>query len=227
MTKINLDDLPNVGISGISLHFPENAVSLEALAEQRNLRRAEGDSRDFMRSLRYTAQVEMRIPEIWEDTVTMIAESVRRLVADTGVDPQRVNQFVCGTETAKDHAKPLTSFAQGVLEADGIQIGPRASVYEAKHACAGGTYALHGAMNQVLIDAMRGVDGPAVVSMSDISRYDLVSTAELTQGAGAASLLVERDPKLIRLNPGVVGHHSQSVDDFFRAIGSSVAKARG
>ena len=219
--------VPAIGISGLSVYLPEPAVKLKPLAEERNALRPDGDSRDFVKSLRYTGQEEMRIPEVWEDTVTMIAESVRDLVQSTGVDPTKVSQFVCGTETAMDHAKPLSSFAQGLLEQDGIRIGPDTSIYEVKHACAGGTYGLLGAMSQIAIDSLRGLASPAIVTMGDTSRYDLVSTAEFTQGAGAVSLLVETDPKLIRLDLGVVGYNSQSVDDFFRNIGSTVAKARG
>ncbi len=219
--------IPSIGISGLSVYLPERAVKLKPLAEERNARRSDGDSRDFVKSLRYTGQEEMRIPEVWEDTVTMIAESVRDVVRSTGVNPTHVSQFVCGTETAMDHAKPLSSFAQGLLEQDGIRIGPDTSIYEVKHACAGGTYGLLGAMSQIAIDSLRGLASPAIVTMGDTSRYDLVSTAEFTQGAGAVSLLVETDPKLIRLDLGVVGYNSQSVDDFFRNIGSSVAKARG
>ncbi len=219
--------LPPIGLSGLSVYLPGRAVRLEPLAEERNATRLDGDSRDFVKSLRYTGQQEMRIPEVWEDTVTMIAESVRDLVHTTGVDPTRVSQFVCGTETAMDHAKPLSSFAQGLLEQDGVRIGPDTSIYEVKHACAGGTYGLLGATSQIAIDSIRGLAAPAVVTMGDTSRYDLVSTAEFTQGAGAVSLLVEPDPKLLRLDLGVVGYNSQSVDDFFRNIGSTVAKARG
>ena len=220
-------EAPSIGISGISVYVPERPVALEGLAEARNAMRGEGDRRDFLKSLRYTDQEQMRIPEIWEDTVTMIAESVRTLVEHTGIDPRTVTQFLCGTETPKDNAKPLTSFAQGLLAKDDIPLGPNTGVYEIKHACAGGTYALLAAASQMVVDSLQGLDRPAVVTMGDTSRYDLVSTAELTQGAGAVSMLVERDPSLIRLDLGVTGYHSTSVDDFFRAIGSKVARARG
>jgi hydroxymethylglutaryl-CoA synthase len=66
-----------------------------------------------------------------------------------------------------------------------------------------------------------------VVIAADIARYQPGTTAEVTQGAGAAALLVQRSPRLLELEPGLAGYCSQDVDDFFRPVGSTTAQVKG
>jgi hydroxymethylglutaryl-CoA synthase len=65
------------------------------------------------------------------------------------------------------------------------------------------------------------------VICSDIARYSTASTAELTQGAGAAALLVQNRPRLLELDLRTQGFFSDDVDDFFRPLGSQVARVKG
>jgi hydroxymethylglutaryl-CoA synthase len=66
-----------------------------------------------------------------------------------------------------------------------------------------------------------------LVLASDIARYQAASTAEITQGAGAVSLLIEAHPRLLELDLSTIGYCSQDVDDFFRPLGSSIAQVKG
>jgi hydroxymethylglutaryl-CoA synthase len=53
------------------------------------------------------------------------------------------------------------------------------------------------------------------------------TTAEITQGAGAAALLIESDPSLVELDLGTIGYCSRNVDDFFRPLGAETARVKG
>jgi hydroxymethylglutaryl-CoA synthase len=75
--------------------------------------------------------------------------------------------------------------------------------------------------------AASGRDETGLVLATDISRYTLRSTAEITQGAGAAAVLIEANPRLLELDVGSTGYCSRDVDDFFRPLGSVTAKVKG
>src|SRR5262249_36191269 len=57
----------------------------------------------------------------------------------------------------------------------------------------------------------------ALVVATDIARYALGSSAEFTQGAGAAALVVSEAPRLVVLDP-VSGVFARNVYDFWRPL---------
>jgi hydroxymethylglutaryl-CoA synthase len=69
-------------------------------------------------------------------------------------------------------------------------------------------------------------DERGIVICSDIARYEVSSTAELTQGSGSVGILLEKNPRLLKLNIGAIGYSSEDVDDFFRPLGSTTAKVK-
>ena len=219
--------LTSFGISDIAFYVPAPAIELAGL---KSLRAARGGPvTKLERAITYTGQVEMRIPDWYEDTVTMVAEATHSLLErNPQVSPSSVRHYCCGTETPQDYAKPVTSYCQGLVEVGGESIGPNVSVYEVKHACAGGTYALLGTLSHLRsTDHCLGVSAPGIVTMGDVALYEEGTTAELTQGAGAVALLVEKDPRLLAIDDCLVGTYSTSVDDFFRSIGNSYASVKG
>jgi hydroxymethylglutaryl-CoA synthase len=94
-----------------------------------------------------------------------------------------------------------------------------------QHACAGGTLALLSVSG--LVSQIPESRDSGVVICSDIARYQTSSTAEVTQGAGAAAMLVENNPKLIGLDLTTQGYCSKDVDDFFRPNGERYAQVQG
>ncbi len=214
------------GISDIALYLPGPTVELSGLIARRA---GEGCCADRLtKAQAFTGQREMRIPDWYEDTVTMVAEATRTLLGRKGApSPDRIRHFYCGTETAQDSAKPVASYAQGLVDVSGSRIGPHAATYEVKHACASGTYALLGALQALAVEHVAGRESVAVAAMGDIASYPSGTTAELTQGAGAISLLVEANPKLLDIDLGLTGIWGESVDDFFRAMGNRHASVRG
>jgi hydroxymethylglutaryl-CoA synthase len=57
----------------------------------------------------------------------------------------------------------------------------------------------------------------ALVVATDIARYDLHSSAEFTQGAGAVALIVSEAPRLLQLDPAS-GVFARNVYDFWRPL---------
>jgi hydroxymethylglutaryl-CoA synthase len=84
-------------------------------------------------------------------------------------------------------------------------------VVELKQACYGATAALQFAVALVHRDPEQQV----LVIASDISKYDLDSPGEATQGAAAVALLVASEPALVRIE-GPSGLFTADVMDFWR-----------
>lgn len=78
----------------------------------------------------------------------------------------------------------------------------------------------------MLLATGRTGDAGLVIS-TDVARYETESTAEITQGAGAVALHVQTSPRLLELDLGSTGYHSNDVDDFFRPIGATAARVNG
>jgi hydroxymethylglutaryl-CoA synthase len=192
----------SVGIDALGVYLPRYTLPLAALAEARGVppeKIAVG-----------LGCLQMAVTPPWEDTVTLGANAASRLFAEGLASPDEIGLLVVGTETAVDHAKPVGIFLHGLL---GLPNACR--VFELKHACYGGTAGVMLATDWVRSGAARG--RKALVVASDIARYDLHSSAEFTQGAGAAAMLVGAEPRLLALDPRT-GVYANDVYDFWRPL---------
>lgn len=217
--------LPPVGLHDLALALPRNRVLLSELAARR-IAQDPNLEKHLIRALATTGQVAMRYPDLWEDTVTLAAEALRTaLDRRTGLDPQTLRFLVLGTETGVDMSKAGSSYVLGLLQKAGYAIPASLSSFQVQQACVGGTLGLL-TVAAFLQAAGRDGDTGAVLT-SDIARYKAPSTAEVTQGAGACALVVARNPDLLELDLATAGFASHDVDDFFRPLGSTVAKVKG
>ena len=66
----------------------------------------------------------------------------------------------------------------------------------------------------------------AMIIGSDIARYGLNTAGEVTQGAGAISMLIKESPAIIALEDGHASY-SENINDFWRPNGSPVAMVDG
>ena len=215
----------SVGISDIALYIPSQRVELETIVEKR-VADDPGLERRLRRALETTGQVAIRFPETYQDTATLAAQAARKVItSNQDFDPSTIRYLAVGTETSIDMSKPVAAYVEGMLQKSGVPVPTSLSTFQVQHACAGGTISLL-SVAAMLNMSSRGSD-TGVVICSDIARYDAPSTAEITQGAGAVALRVERDPKLLELDLSTVGYSSQDVDDFFRPLGSVTAKVKG
>jgi hydroxymethylglutaryl-CoA synthase len=214
-----------VGISDIAMYIPTLNIDLEKIIAER-IKSNPRLSRHFERAVRVTGQRMLRFPAPWEDTVTMSAEAVHRLLSRTeNADWDRIRYLTVGTETGVDHSKPVSAYIQGVLQRSGFQLPVNLSSFQVQHACAGGSLAMLAVA--ALIKSANSTGDTGITVCSDIARYQTHSTAELTQGSGAVAFLIEQDPELLELDLETVGYASRDVDDFFRPIGSRIAVVKG
>jgi hydroxymethylglutaryl-CoA synthase len=213
----------SVGISDLSLYVPAPEIKLADLLEYRVAQRPDLERR-LRRAAESTGQLSIRYPEMWQDPATLSAQAVHSL-ASQGQDLDRLRYLAVGTETGVDHSKPIAAYVQGMMQQSDVSIPDNISTFQVQHACAGGTIALL-SVGALLRTAARGGEQGLVIC-SDVARYEVPSTAEITQGAGAVGMLVETNPKLLELDISTQGYASQDVDDFFRPLGSTIAKVKG
>ena len=201
-----------VGIDAIAIAVPEYYVELAELAAVRGVP---------AEKYRFGLGVErMAVAAPYEDSVTLAANAARRVLELGDIDPAEIGQCVVGTETAVDHAKPIAAYIHRLAG-----LPSRCRVFEAKHACFGGTAGLLGAVDWIASGAARG--RKALIVCTDIARYQLRSPGEPTQGAGAVAMIVSEQPRLVALEPGISGSFAKDVHDFWRPLWSKEALVDG
>ena len=217
--------MSKVGISDIALFIPQPKIDLTELVVHRG-RENQRLEKKLRRAIETTGQKSIRFPHYWEDSATIAAESVRRLfMQNPRLDADKVRYLVAGTETTLDHSKPMASYVQGMLQKSNIAISENISTFQLQHACAAGTLALLSVASMLEISGTE--DECGIVISSDVARYKESTTAEITQGAGAAAIVTEKNAKLINLDLNHIGFSSQDVDDFFRPLGQETAEVKG
>jgi len=219
------------GISDIALFIPSLKIDLETLSKfrvQENPRL----QRHLERALRVTGQKALRFPAQGEDPVTMAAQAslslFRQNPAWLGLNSsllQKLRFLVAGTESSLDFSKPLAAWVGGLLRQAGVSLPESLSTFQVQHACAGASLGMLGVLGLLQSSGLPGESG--LVLASDIARYETGGTAEVTQGAGAAAILLEQEAKLLEIDLKSLGFCSQDVDDFFRPLGSAYSKVKG
>ncbi|PJN29596.1 hydroxymethylglutaryl-CoA synthase [Kitasatospora sp. CB02891] len=149
-------------------------------------------------------QESMSIPAADEDIVTLAATAAAPVVARHGSD--RIRTVVLATETSIDQAKSAGVYVHSLL---GLPSATR--VVELKQACYGATAGLQFAIGLVQREPAQQV----LVIASDVSKYDLDSPGEATQGAAAVAILVSANPGLVRIEDPS-GLFTADVMDFWR-----------
>lgn len=192
-----------VGIDAISFATPRAYVDLVDLATARGV-----PPEKLTQGL---GALRMSIADRHEDPVTLAVDAASAMFDRADVDPSQIGFCAVGTESGIDHSKPVASYVHGLLE-----LPSRCRVYDAKHACFGGTAALMAACEWIASGAARG--RTALVICSDIARYEIGSKGEPTQGAGAVAMLIAERPRLLEIEVGRSGGHAADVHDFWRPL---------
>lgn len=191
-----------VGIDQIGVYTPGYSLALAELATARDV--------PVEKIHKGLGAYEMSVAPPWEDAVTLGANAALRALDQGGVRADEIGLLLVGTETAVDHAKPVGAFLHGLL---GLPSSCR--TVELKHACYGGTAGMMLAIEWLRSGAARG--RKALVVATDIARYDIGSSAEFTQGAGAVALVLSESPRLLALDP-LTGVYANNVYDFWRPL---------
>ncbi len=218
-------ELDKTGIGDIGIYVPDPRMDISTLMENRS--RTHPELTDVLKkAIEKTGQTSFRFPEPWEDTASLAANAASEVLDRLPREAQKSFRYLTvGTETSVDHSKPAAAYVQGMLQKAGYPLGSNLSTFEVKHACAGGTAAL--LSSAALLSFSGNADEKALAIASDVARYTAPSTAEITHGAGAAALLIERNPRLLELDLQNIGYFSSDVDDFFRPLGSVTARVKG
>lgn len=206
-----------VGIEALSIYVPNIYLSIKTLAEKRKI---DPDKLELGLGLK-----KMAVLDADEDTATMAAEALLKLLNDFKINPQSIGRIYMGTESALDGSKPTATYAVQMVEQQltdnfGERVFKHTDVVDMTFACIGGVDALHNALDFVRVNP----DQKAIVIAADYAKYGLETGGEYTQGAGAVAVLISNEPQLIEIeNKWGVG--MESVFDFFKPRQTSTSTA--
>ena len=158
----------------------------------------------------------MAIADSNEDPSSFAANALIDLFEKNNLDPQDIGRIYMGTESALDASKPSATYATDMVERSlAKKFGERSlkncDVTDMTFACIGGVDALQNTMDWI----SRNPGKKAIVVTSDLSKYELNSTGEYTQGAGAVALLISENPSIISID-NHWGIATKSENDFFK-----------
>lgn len=197
-----------VGINALTFYTPNSYLPIELLAKHRDL-----EAEKLKAGLGLS---KMAFPLKGEDAATMAAEALWKLLLQENLHPKDISKIYLGTESALDGAKPTMTYAIEMVETAGESIwGKRAfqncDVVDLTFACIGATDALQNCVDYVRLYP----EEKAIVIASDFAKYDLNSSGEYTQGAGAVAALISANPKILAFDP-YWGVGMKSEHDFFK-----------
>jgi len=140
--------------------------------------------------------------------------------------PDKIGRLYVATESAFDESKAMNSYVIGMLEqVYGKDTFGHCGGIECKFACVSGSYALYDNTNWIRAGESEGKY--ALVVVSDIAKYDLGSSGEVTQGAGAIAMLLNNDPRLLSFDPKVTATSIKNEYDFYRPFGKETPIVHG
>ncbi len=200
--------MTKTGIDGIHYYVPSLVLPIETLAEARGI--------EYAKLNKGLGLEGMALCDADEDVVTMAAEAALRLIEEQGIDPAEIDRIYLGTESALDAAKPTAAYIMGIIEARlaskyGERCLKNCDVIDMTFACIGGVDALLNSADYIRLNPSK----KAIVIAADKAQYDLASTGEYTQGAGAVALFISANPKLLVLDQSY-GVATKSEYDFFK-----------
>ncbi len=194
----------NTGIDAIAYDIAKIHLPIKDLANARNI-----DPDKLEKGL---GLIKMTLPDAHQDAVVFGANALTRLIDDNHLNPADIARIYVGTESGIDNSKPIASFIVALMEQKyGHNTFLHCDAVDLTFACIGAVDALQNCLDFIRLNP----DKKAVVIASDIAKYDLESTGEYTQGAGAVALLVTANPRIIAIdNNWAVS--TRGVFDFFK-----------
>ena len=192
------------GIDALAYDIAKIHLPIRTLAEARNI---EPDKLEKGLGL-----IKMTLPDAHQDTVVFGANALTRLITDNAIDPADIARIYVGTESGIDSSKPIGSFLVNLMEQKfGHNSFAECDTVDFTFACIGAVDALHNCLDYIRLNPTK----KAIVVATDIAKYDLESTGEYTQGAGAVAMLITANPRIIAIeNNWAVS--TKGVFDFFK-----------
>ena len=192
------------GIDALAFDIAKIHLSIKTLANARNIA---ADKLEKGLGL-----LKMTLPDVHQDVVVFGANVLTKLIIDNKINLTEVTRIYVGTESAIDSSKPIASFLIGLIEEKfGANILENCDVVDFTFACIGGVDAMQNCLDFVKLNP----DKKAIVVTTDMAKYDLNSTGEYTQGAGAVAMLITANPRIIAFENNWATS-TKGVFDFFK-----------
>lgn len=207
-----------VGIDDIAIYIPRLFVDARDFAKARGM-----DPEKLQRGLGIS---KMAMVDTNQDPACMAANACLRLMERDNLSPKNIGRLYVATESSLDESKAMNSYVIGMLEQIyGDDSFGHCGGIECKFACVSGSYALYDNSNWIRAGESEGKS--AIVVVSDIAKYDLGSSGEYTQGAGAVAMLVNDNPRVLQFDPKVTSTSIKNEYDFYRPFGKETPIVHG
>lgn len=207
-----------VGIDDIAIYIPRLFLDARDFAKARGM-----DPDKLQRGLGVS---KMAMVDTNQDPACMAANACLRLMERDNLSPKSIGRLYVATESSLDESKAMNSDVIGMLEQIyGDDSFDHCGGIECKFACVSGSYALYDNSNWIRAGESEGKS--AIVVVSDIAKYDLGSSGEYTQGAGAVAMLVNDNPRVLQFDPKVTSTSIKNEYDFYRPFGKETPIVHG
>ena len=194
----------NFGIDAIAFDVAKIHLPINTLAKARNI-----EPEKLEKGL---GLLKMTLPDVHQDTVVFGANALTKLILNSNINLEDIARIYVGTESAIDSSKPIASFLVSLMEQKfGENTLSECDVVDFTFACIGGVDAMQNCIDFVRLNPTK----KAIVVTTDIAKYDLNSTGEYTQGAGAVALLISSNPRIIAFDNNWATS-TKGVFDFFK-----------
>ncbi|HLO73184.1 MAG TPA: hydroxymethylglutaryl-CoA synthase [Flavobacterium sp.] len=193
-----------VGIDAIQFDIPKLYLPISTLAINRAI---EPD-----KLIKGLGLQKMSFLDVNQDVITLGANAVVKLIEQENINLASIAKIYIGTESGVDNSKPLASYILNLIESKfGKNSLQNCDVVDLTFACIGAVDALQTCVDYIRLNPTK----KAIVIATDNAKYDLNSTGEYTQGAGAIAMLISVNPKIIDFSKET-GVATSGVFDFFK-----------
>lgn len=193
-----------VGLDSIAFHISKLYLPITTLAENRGI-----EAEKLSKGL---GLQKMSFLDVHEDVVSLASNAALKLINQENLIPSDIHRIYIGTESGVDSSKPIGSFVLSLLERKfGEKSMEHCDVVDLTFACIGAVDALQNCLDFVRLNPAK----KALVIASDNAKYDLNSSGEYTQGAGAIAMLITANPRILCFYQEV-GVSTQGTFDFFK-----------
>lgn len=194
--KIGIDAL---AFDVAKLHLPIRALAISRNIEPEKLEKGLGLSK-------------MTFPDVHQDSVVFAANALTKLIQNQKINLTEISRIYVGTESSVDASKPISSFLVSLMEKKFRPGGLlECDATDMTFACIGGVDALQNCLDFIALNPEK----KAIVVTTDLAKYDLNSTGEYTQGAGAMAMLITANPRIIAFEKNWATS-TKGVFDFFK-----------
>lgn len=208
----------NVGIDDIAIYIPRLYVDARDFADYRHV-----DPAKLQKGLGVS---QMAMVDTYQDPACLASNACLKIMKKNGLSPEDIGRLYVSTESSLDESKAMNSYVIGMLEQIyGHETFEHCGGIETKFACVSGSYALYDNTNWIRAGESDGKY--AMVVVSDIAKYDLGSSGEMTQGAGAVAMLLSDQPRLMTFEPKVASTSIKDEYDFYRPFGKETPIVHG